>query len=64
VAKAFSPPLRVDIRGKAHPDQAAERYVPSIARAQSELGLHARISLEASIAATIRFQRGSTEHGR
>ena len=64
VARAFSPPLRVDIRGMAHPDQAVERYVPSITRAQSELGLHAWISLEDGIAATIQFQRGSTKHGR
>jgi nucleoside-diphosphate-sugar epimerase len=48
----------------AHPDQAVERYVPSITRAQSELGLHAWISLEDGIAATIQFQRGSTKHGR
>jgi nucleoside-diphosphate-sugar epimerase len=63
VAKAFSHPIQVDIRWLVHPNQAIERYVPSILRAQSELGLYSRISIEVGIAETIRLHRRSSGLG-
>ena len=64
VSGAFSPTRRVIIRGKAFPSSSVECYVPSITRVQSELGLDTLFTLEASIEATILFQRGLAEHGR
>lgn len=57
VAASFSPAVGVIIRGKPDPRKAPERYVPSTARANRELGLMPWISLPAAIARTIAFHR-------
>ena len=55
VAASFSPAAGVIVRGKPDPRKAPERYVPSTARANRELGLVPWISLSAAIARTIAF---------
>jgi dTDP-glucose 4,6-dehydratase len=57
VAASFSPEVGVIVRGKPDLRKAPERYVPSTARANRELGLAPWISLSAAIARTIAFHR-------
>jgi dTDP-glucose 4,6-dehydratase len=49
VARCFSPEITVEIRGKANPEKAVERYVPSTQRADSELGLQKWIGMNDGI---------------
>ncbi len=63
VARAFSPQLRVEIKGEAHPENPSECYVPLIIRAKSELQLDSWISPETGIASSIRFLRDFTKNG-
>jgi nucleoside-diphosphate-sugar epimerase len=53
VAQAFTPPVDVQIAKTAAPGQPAERYVPSVQRAEHELGLHSAIALTHSIERTM-----------
>jgi nucleoside-diphosphate-sugar epimerase len=55
VALAFTPPVAVQIAKAAVPGQAAERYVPSIRRAESELNLRQVIGLADGIQRAIHF---------
>lgn len=57
VAGAFTPPVRCEVLGKPVPGQPAERYVPSVARARTELGLEVAIGLDDAIARTIGWAR-------
>jgi dTDP-glucose 4,6-dehydratase len=57
VAASFSPQVGVIVRGKPDPHKTPERYVPSTARANRELGLMPWISLPAAIARTVAFHR-------
>jgi dTDP-glucose 4,6-dehydratase len=57
VAASFSPQVGVIVRGKPDPRRAPERYVPSTARANRELGLVPWISLPDALARTIAFHR-------
>jgi dTDP-glucose 4,6-dehydratase len=55
VAASFGPSVDVVVKAKRDPCKAPERYVPSTARADRELGLTARISLADAISRTIAF---------
>lgn len=55
VAEQFHPKITVEIRGKANPAQAVERYVPNIQRAKQELGLKTRETLTHGIQRTIQW---------
>jgi nucleoside-diphosphate-sugar epimerase len=57
VALAFTPPTAVQIAKVATPGNLAERYVPSIRRAESELNLRQVIGLADGIQRTIHFVR-------
>jgi dTDP-glucose 4,6-dehydratase len=50
---------RIEIRGRALPDQKPERYIPSTARARSELGLQTLTPLDQGIRRTIAWQRSA-----
>ena len=52
VADAFSPRVKVEIFGTPISGAPAQRYVPSTARAQRELGLRSRVSLQETIRRT------------
>ena len=58
VAQQFRPDMQVKILGIPDPSKPIERYVPLIARAQDELGLHQIRELQDSIRRTIEFNRG------
>jgi nucleoside-diphosphate-sugar epimerase len=53
VAAAFEPPPLVNIARTPAPGAVPERYIPSTVRAQRQLGLRQRISLQEAIAKTI-----------
>lgn len=53
VAAIFPAPIEVQIAGKPLPGSFPERYVPSVRRAQSVLGLNQIFSLEQSLRATV-----------
>jgi dTDP-glucose 4,6-dehydratase len=55
VGRTVNPDLQVTIARKAAPSQPPQRYVPSIDRAQNELKLEGRITLEESIRRTVRW---------
>jgi len=55
VATIFTPTVSVTIAKPPSPQTAAERYVPSVARARSELGLQQHISLSEAIRRTARW---------
>jgi dTDP-glucose 4,6-dehydratase len=65
VAQACEPPCEVRIAGTPVPDQLAERYVPSVARAGAELGLRQTIDLPVAIKRTLSWLRANfdTERG-
>jgi len=52
VREVIAPQARVAVAGKPVEGQPAERYVPSIERCESELGLHVRIPLTEAIRRT------------
>jgi len=58
VAKRIDPPVKVEIHRTPQAGQKAERYIPSVKRAQSELGLQTWVGLEEAIDRTILW------HGR
>jgi len=55
VGRTVNPDLQVTIARKADPSQPPQQYVPSIDRAQNELKLEGRITLEESIRRTVRW---------
>ncbi len=55
VAQTFDPPVPVHIAQKPHPHTSRERYVPSTARAQKELGLRQTTGLSEAIHKTVRW---------
>ncbi len=55
VAETFASPVSVKVAKAASPGKPAERYVPSVSRAQSELGLQQRINLNEAIRRTVRW---------
>ena len=57
VAAACSPPPAVEIHGSPTPGREPERYLPSIERARTELGLAPEIDLAEAIARTLRWHR-------
>ncbi len=54
-----SPPVPVEVRGTPGPDRLPERYVPSVKRAQGELGLANRVGLDDAITRTLSFHTRS-----
>lgn len=56
VAQSFSPILRVEIAKTPDPSRSAERYVPSIARARTDLDLAAWTPLPEAIRRTVAWQ--------
>jgi dTDP-glucose 4,6-dehydratase len=56
VGGAFDPAVPVTVARVAVPGTVVERYVPSVTRAESELGLRATVSLEDGIRRTIDWQ--------
>jgi dTDP-glucose 4,6-dehydratase len=50
--------VAVEIAKPPTPGAAPSRYVPSIARAKSELGLELKVSLEEAVRRTLAFHRG------
>jgi len=57
VAQQFLPHPKVEIKMKSIPGNPAESYVPSVQRAQIELGLDKKIDFQASILNTIKWYR-------
>jgi nucleoside-diphosphate-sugar epimerase len=55
VKKAIAPQLQIEIMKSPTPHQLAPRYVPSIQRVKTELGLNVQISLSESIKRTANF---------
>jgi nucleoside-diphosphate-sugar epimerase len=53
IAHAASPPTRVEIRRRPDPAAPAARYVPSTARARTELGLETTIPLDDAVRRTL-----------
>ncbi len=56
VAGEFIPSIRIERRGVSNPRNPTERYVPSIQRSKSELGLFPLVDLNRAIKKTILFQ--------
>ena len=50
--------VEVRVARAAEPGRAADRYVPDVTKAGRELGLVQTVSLEASIARSLRWHRG------
>jgi len=59
VASEFAPPAEVRVLGVAKPGVPAERYVPSVARAQTELGVTNAVGLREGIRKTIAWHRAA-----
>jgi nucleoside-diphosphate-sugar epimerase len=59
VAKGFKPPALVQRQGIPDPQKAIEQYVPRTTRARNQLGLRTLVTIDAAIAKTIEFYRGS-----
>lgn len=59
VAATLAPGTPIEIAGRTLPGQAGARYVPSIRRAASELGLRVAIPLPNALRRTYEFQRGT-----
>jgi len=57
VANALSPKVTVEIAGRGNRAGAADRYVPSTARAREELGLSCRVPLPEAIRRTAAWFR-------
>jgi dTDP-glucose 4,6-dehydratase len=64
VAGSFDPKPPVEIRGRALPETLPERYVPSVARARTELGLEQTIDLAEGIRRTIGWHEARSAKGR
>jgi nucleoside-diphosphate-sugar epimerase len=60
VAKHFSPAPKITIAKTPQPNVLAERYVPSVQRAQHTLGLTNQISLDDAIEKTIQWHKNKT----
>ena len=50
--------LRIEVAREPVPDAAPERYVPSVRRAEEELGLRVAVSLDDAIQRTLAWHRG------
>jgi dTDP-glucose 4,6-dehydratase len=57
VAGQFQPNPRIEIKNRSIPGKPTESYVPSVYRAQIELGLDKKIDFQASILNTIKWYR-------
>jgi dTDP-glucose 4,6-dehydratase len=57
VAAAVGPDVAVEVRGTPTPGAPPSRYVPSVERALTELGLHEGLSLAEAVARTIAWLR-------
>jgi nucleoside-diphosphate-sugar epimerase len=58
VAAGFAPQPRIEVARAADPRQPPDRYVPSTARARTELGLTAGIEVGEALKRTIEWHRG------
>ncbi|WP_419807005.1 NAD-dependent epimerase/dehydratase family protein [Terriglobus sp.] len=52
VRDALAPEAEVEVRGQVRPDAAVSRYVPSVERAESELGVRVTVDLHATVRRT------------
>lgn len=59
VAACVNPGVKVEILGVAKIDAPVERYVPSVARAQNELGLHSWFTLERQVGHTVAYYQSN-----
>jgi nucleoside-diphosphate-sugar epimerase len=57
VANQSEPPLEITVARAPYPGHAAERYVPSVGRAQTELGLRETFALSKALAHTVGWHR-------
>src|SRR4051812_23274030 len=57
VSRRFDPPTEVRVAKTPSPGVAPHRYVPSTARARSELGLEASVGLDDALARTVAWHR-------
>jgi len=57
VARVAGPDVRVEVRGTQQPGQPVDRYVPSVERAISELGLENRIDFDEAVSRTLKWHR-------
>lgn len=57
VRSAVAPAAKVEVAARPEPGAQPSRYVPSVRRAEQELGLRPTVSLEDAIARTARFVR-------
>ena len=60
VADSVAPGTPIVMAGKPVAEARAFRYVPSVERAKSELGLRARLSLPEGVRRTVYWERGGT----
>jgi dTDP-glucose 4,6-dehydratase len=62
VARSFDPPMIVEIAGQVVPGRPSDRYVPSVKRAQQELGLSQTVGLQQAIEKTRRWHCAAANH--
>jgi nucleoside-diphosphate-sugar epimerase len=63
VADTLAPGAAVQVARPRRPGAAAERYVPAVSRAETELGLRATVPLAEGIRRTARWHSGDTVRG-
>ena len=61
VAATLNPQTQIHVAREAGPDAAPARYVPSVERAQTLLGLRERVALEDAIRRTAAWHKGSSD---
>jgi dTDP-glucose 4,6-dehydratase len=59
VRRTLAPQAEIQIAQKPVPEQPAARYVPDTARAEQELGLRERISLDEAIRRTAQWHKNT-----
>jgi nucleoside-diphosphate-sugar epimerase len=60
IARGFDPQPRIEIAKIPVPGKIPERYVPSTARSQTELGLSQKISLSEAVEKTLKWHRSES----
>ena len=64
MASELAPGTLIEVEHRAVPGAAGARYVPSVERAEAELGLRVRVALPDALRRTYDFYRGTGAAGR